>query len=258
VTRPRVLNGGFDSLTLTETVDWAATWIRNGGRGYLCTVNVAVLMMMRQDRRLQRIVDHAALVVADGQPIVWASRLADRPLPERVAGIDLVDALAARATREGFGVYLLGARRPVVEEAARRLRAAHPGLSICDVADGYFGAAQARERARAVRRSGAQLLLIGMGVPRQEFFLEEQWAELGVNLAVGVGGSFEVLAGVRRRAPHWCQRSGLEWFWRLAQEPRRLGPRYLVTNTQFVRAVLPELFLPHVRPSRSAARMPPA
>ncbi|MGH7324231.1 MAG: WecB/TagA/CpsF family glycosyltransferase [Candidatus Rokuibacteriota bacterium] len=258
MTRVRVLNGDFDSLTLTETVDWAATWIRNGGRGYLCTVNVAVLMMMRQDRRLQRIVDQAALVVADGQPIVWASCLADRPLPERVAGIDLVDALAARATREGFGVYLLGARRPVVEAAARRLRAAHPGLSICDVADGYFGAAQARERARAVRRSGAQILLIGMGVPRQEFFLEEQWAELGVSLAVGVGGSFEVLAGVRRRAPHWCQRNGLEWLWRLAQEPGRLGSRYLVTNTQFIRGVLQELLLPHGRPSRSAARMPPA
>ncbi len=253
MTRRGLLNGQFDPLTLTEVVDWAAAWTRNGRRGYLCTVNVAILMMMRRDPRLQRIVDRAALVVADGQPIVWVSRLGDRPLPERVAGIDLIDALAARAAREGFGVYLLGARRPVVEGAARRLAAAHPGLSIRGVADGYFGAGEALERARTVRRSGAQILLIGMGVPRQEFFLDEQWAELGVNLAIGVGGSFEVLAGTRRRAPRCCQRTGLEWLWRLVQEPRRLGSRYLVTNSQFARHVLGALLLPRLRPSRVAA-----
>jgi N-acetylglucosaminyldiphosphoundecaprenol N-acetyl-beta-D-mannosaminyltransferase len=232
--RVPVLNGGFDALTLAEVVDWASAWIRDGRRGYLCTVNVAILMMMRRDLRLQRVVDRAALVVADGRPIVWCSRLAGRRLPERVAGIDLIDALAARAARDGFGLYLLGARRAVVENAARRLLAAHPGLSIRGVADGYFRAGEAAERARAVRQSGASLLLIGMGVPRQEYFLEEQWAELGVNLAIGVGGSFEVLAGARRRAPHWAQQAGLEWLWRLIQEPRRLGPRYVDTNCRFI------------------------
>jgi len=240
-TRVPVLNGGFDALTLPEVVDWAIAWVRDGRRGYLCTVNVAILMMMRRDPRLQRIVDRAALVVADGRPIVWSSRLANERLPDRVAGIDLIDALAGRAAREGFGLYLLGARRPVVEGAARRLLAAHPGLSIRGVADGYFGSADALERARAIRRSGAQLLLIGMGVPRQEFFLEEQWDELGVNLAIGVGGSFEVLAGARRRAPRWWQQVGLEWLWRLGQEPRRLGPRYLDTNCRFIGHVVREI-----------------
>src|SRR5262249_35786348 len=175
---------------------------------------------------------------ADGRPIVGASRLDGRPLPERVAGIALIDALAGRAARDGHGVYLLGARRPVVEAAARTLSARHPGLAISGVADGYFGAAEAPERACAVRRSGARILLLGMGVPRQEFFLEEQWDELGASVVIGVGGSFEILAGARRRAPHWCQRAGLEWLWRFAQEPRRLGPRYLVTNSQFLRELL--------------------
>ena len=206
----------------------------------MCSSDLAILMMMRRDPRLQRIVDRAALVVADGQPIVWASRLDGRPLPERVAGIDLIDALATRAARDGHGLFLLGARRPVVEAAARSLAARHPGLAIAGVADGYFGAAEAPERARAVRRSGARILLLGMGVPRQEFFLEEQWDELGASVVIGVGGSFEFLAGARRRAPHWCQRAGLEWLWRFAQEPRRLGPRYLVTNSQFLRQVLGE------------------
>ena len=241
MTRVRILNGHFDPLTLAEVVDRAGSWIEEGRQGYLCTVNVAILMMMRQDPRLQRIVDRAALVVADGRPIVWTSRLGNDRLPERVAGVDLIGALAGRAARKGFGIYLLGARQPVVEAAARRLVAEHPGLSIRGVADGYFGAAEAVERARAIRRSGAQILLVGMGVPRQELFLEEQWTELGVNLAIGVGGSFEVLAGIRRRAPHWCQQAGLEWFWRLLQEPRRLGPRYLHTNSQFIGRVLREI-----------------
>lgn len=239
--RVRVLNGHFDAMRLAEVVDWAATWIREGRHGHLCTVNVAILMMMRRDPRLQRIVDGAALVVADGHPIVWASRLGTTPLPERVAGIDLIGVLARRAVRDGFGIYLLGARRPVVEAAARRLRTEHPGLSIRGVADGYFGPAEAEERARAIRESRAQLLLVGMGVPRQEFFIEEHGPSLGANLAIGVGGSFEVLAGIRRRAPQWCQRIGLEWFWRFLQEPRRLGPRYLDTNSRFVAHVLREL-----------------
>jgi N-acetylglucosaminyldiphosphoundecaprenol N-acetyl-beta-D-mannosaminyltransferase len=241
VSRVRILNGDFDPLTLSEVVDWAAAHIREGRKGCLCTVNVAILMMMREDARLQQIVDRASLVVADGRPLVWVSRLGNDRLPERVAGVDLIGALAGRAAREGFGMYLLGARRPVVESAARRLLAEHPDLSIRGIADGYFGAADAVERARAIRRSGAQILLVGMGVPRQEFFLEEQWAELDVNLAIGVGGSFEVLAGIRRRAPHWCQQAGLEWFWRLMQEPRRLGPRYVETNSKFICHVVREI-----------------
>lgn len=234
MSRIRILNGRFDSVTLTDVVDWAEAWVKEGRQGYLCTVNVAILMMMRRDPRLQRIVDGASVVVADGLPVVWASRLGTGRLPERVAGVDLIGALAGRAVRNGFKVYMLGARRPVVEAAARRLLAEHPGLSITGIADGYFGAGEAGERARAVRRSGAQILFVGMGVPRQEFFLEEQWTGLGVNLAIGLGGSFEVLAGIRPRAPHWLQRTGLEWFWRFLQEPRRLGPRYLDTNSRFI------------------------
>jgi N-acetylglucosaminyldiphosphoundecaprenol N-acetyl-beta-D-mannosaminyltransferase len=229
-----VLDGQFDALTQEEVVEWASEWIRSGRRGWICTVNVAVLMAMRADARLAAFVDRAALVVADGQPIVWLSRRGGRPLPERVAGVDLIEALAARAARDGVPIYLLGARSAVVRRAAAQLTARHPGLVVAGVADGYFGPEDAPARAEAVAASGARLLLVGMGVPRQERFLEAHWDALGVSLAIGVGGSFEVVAGVRRRAPRWCQRAGLEWLCRLLQEPRRLGGRYLVTNTQFV------------------------
>lgn len=229
-----ILNCEFGSVSLQDTVDWARDWIRSGQRGYICTVNVAILMMMRADPNLQRFVGGASLVVADGQPLVWASHLQRDPLPERVTGVDLVDELCALAAREGFGVYFLGAQREVIETAAGRLQSRHPGLQISGIADGYFSPSEAQERARAVQQSGAKLLFVGMGVPRQEEFLESQWDELGISLAVPVGGSFEVIAGTARRAPLFLQRIGMEWAFRLAQEPRRLWKRYLVTNTQFV------------------------
>lgn len=229
-----ILNGEFGSVTLQDTVDWARDWIQSGKQGYICTVNVAILMMMRSDPNLQRFVDGASLVVADGQPLIWASHLQEDRLPERVTGVDLVEELCALGAREGFGVYFLGAQRDVIETAAERLRARNPGLIISGVADGYFTADEAGARARAVRQSGAKLLFVGMGVPRQEEFLESQWDELGISLAIPVGGSFEVMAGTARRAPVFLQRVGMEWAFRLAQEPRRLWKRYLVTNSQFI------------------------
>lgn len=245
MTSVRVLNGCFDLRSTDETIEAVAQAIRAGERGVLCTVNVAILMMMRSDPRLQRFVDAARWTVADGQPLVWASRLGPKPLPERVTGVDLIDLLCARAAQDGFGVYLLGANIGTVRKAADVLRARHRGLDIRGIADGYFPPEQAADRARAVKESGAGLLFVAMGAPRQEHFIEEQWKHLGARVVIGVGGSFEVIAGHRKRAPAFLQQAGLEWAFRLAQEPRRLFKRYLVTNSQFLglmfRELVPEL-----------------
>lgn len=238
--RVRILNGWFDPIAITAAVDAVAAMIRSGRRGYVATVNVAILMMMRSDKRLQTFVDRAALVVADGQPIVIASRWSSPPLPGRVAGIDLLEALLARAEREQFRVYLLGGRPAVIAAAARRLSDRWPGLRLCGTADGYFSAEEAAERAHAVARSQADLLVVGMGAPRQEYFLETHWHELGVNVAIGVGGALDLIAGARSRAPEVFQALGLEWLFRLVQEPRRLWKRYLVTNSQFIYLLLKE------------------
>ncbi|MFQ5912221.1 MAG: WecB/TagA/CpsF family glycosyltransferase [Nitrospinota bacterium] len=250
----QISNGWFDPITAPEAVELAAELVNSGKRGYLCTVNVAYLMTMRSNARLQHFVDRASFVVADGQPLVWVSRLLSTPLPQRVTGVDLVEALAERAERDGLGVYLLGARRELVEAVARRLTDRWPGLKLCGFGDGYFSLAEAPQRARAIAQSGAKILLVGMGVPRQEHFLEDHWAELGVNFAMGVGGSFDVLAGLRARAPRVIQKIGLEWLFRLAQEPRRLWKRYLVTNSQFLYHVARELLLrPDKRPANPLA-----
>jgi N-acetylglucosaminyldiphosphoundecaprenol N-acetyl-beta-D-mannosaminyltransferase len=231
--RVRILECDFDAVTPSDALAWAAGRLRRRERARLCTVNVAILMQLRALPELARYVAGSELVVADGQPIVWASRLLGSPLPERVAGVDLVVDLCGLAAREGFGVYLLGGTSALLERTAERLRASAPGLRLCGLADGYFPPEQAFARARAVAESGADLLLVGMGVPRQEAFIAGQWERLGATLAIGVGGSFEVIAGLRRRAPRWAQLAGLEWMVRLAQEPRRLWRRYLVSNTQF-------------------------
>lgn len=239
--RVRVLNGSFDAITIAEAVDTIATMIRTGTRGHVATVNVAILMMMRSDPRLQAYVDRAALVVADGQPIVVASRGTSRPLPERVAGIDLLEALLARAARDGFRVYLLGARPTVLRAAARRMQERWPGLELCGMADGYFPPDEAPARACAVARSAPDLLVVAMGVPRQESFVETHWDDLRATVVIGVGGSLDVLGGVRPRAPSILQRLSLEWLFRLAKEPRRLWKRYLWTNSQFLWLMLREL-----------------
>lgn len=230
--RVRILNGYFDPLTMVETVDTVFEVIRSGARGWLCTVNVSTLMAMRSDTMLQSFVDRASIVVADGQPLFWCAPLFDGRLPERVAGIDLIDALCARAAACGAGVYLLGSTAELLPRALNDLRSRHPGLRV-EGADGYFDTNGAVERADAIRASGAAIVLVGMGSPRQESFIAGQWERLGANVAIGVGGSFDVLAHARFRAPPWLRRAGLEWLVRLVQEPRRLFMRYLVTNTQF-------------------------
>lgn len=231
--RVRFLNGSFDPLTLQQTVDAVFCRLQTGQRGWLCTVNVAVLMMMRSSARLQSFVERAALIVADGQPLIWCAPWLGGALPERVTGLHLIDALCERAARDGKHVYLLGATDDVVSKATQRLRARHLNLRI-ECADGYFTQKEAATRADRISIAKTDILFVGMGVPRQEYFLEDHWDRLGVGIAIGVGGSFDVLAGLRAGAPKWVERIGMEWLFRLIQEPRRLFMRYMVTNSQFV------------------------
>ena len=238
--RVRILNGQFHRLNLAQTVDAIFAGLGAGRRGWLCTVNVSILMMMRKDARLQNFVDRAALVVADGQPLIWCAPWFGQNLPERVTGIDLIDALCERAAREGKRIYLMGASEEVVTSAVRRLRECYANLHV-DYADGYFSKDEAITRADQIRATRADILFVGMGVPRQENFIDEQWARLSVGMAIGVGGSFDVIAGLRSRAPVWVQKLGMEWFYRAIQEPRRLFPRYVVTNSQMIWLVLREL-----------------
>jgi N-acetylglucosaminyldiphosphoundecaprenol N-acetyl-beta-D-mannosaminyltransferase len=186
-------------------------------------------------------VRRCALVNADGQSVVWAASLLGRPLPERVAGVDLMHALIAAAEREGLRVYVLGAHQEVLEQALARLAADHPELVIAGARNGYFAEAEEQSVVAQIRATRPDILFIAISSPRKELFLSRYRDELAVPFAMGVGGAIDVIAGRTQRAPMWMRRAGLEWFYRLAQEPRRLWRRYSLVNLRFMRILAGEL-----------------
>jgi N-acetylglucosaminyldiphosphoundecaprenol N-acetyl-beta-D-mannosaminyltransferase len=207
-------------------------------------VNAAKMVRLRSDALLRESLLTCDLMLADGQSVVWASRLLRRPLPERVAGIDLFERLLELAERTGRSVFLLGAKPEVLHTLQQRLAERFPALRIAGARDGYYTPEQAGEVAQQIRDSRADLLFLGMVSPKKEIFLGDYGQLMNVPIMHGVGGSFDVLAGVTRRAPVRWQRLGLEWLYRLLQEPGRLWRRYLTTNSAFAWQLLGELVRP--------------
>ncbi len=231
---PRVdlLGCRFDAYRLPDAVEQVARWVAGDALRQGVGVNVDHLVKMDRDPAFAAQVLQADMILADGMPVVWASRALSRPLPERLPAIDLFDALLPRAAREGWPIYLLGARLEVVQEAADRLREAHPGLVIAGLHDGYF---DDEGPWQAIADSGAKLLFLGMSSPKKEAFVSTHRHRLGdVRFVLGVGGAFDIAAGRATRAPAWMGRAGLEWAFRLAQEPRRMGRRYLWEDLRFL------------------------
>ena len=203
-------------------------------------VNAAKVVNMQRDQRLRDDVLASDIVLADGISVVWASRLVGRPLPERVAGIDLMYRLLEQAAQKQHRVFCLGATAAVLSAAIADFRRRFPALIIAGSQHGYFDRADEAEVAAAIAASGADIVFIAMTSPRKEQFLARWSRALGVPVWHGVGGSFDVAAGKVERAPMLWQRLGLEWLYRVKQEPRRLWKRYLVTNTLFARMLLRE------------------
>lgn len=197
-------------------------------------LNVAKLVDARRNNQLMTALDDAERVHVDGAGISLGLRLLDIPSPPRRAGIDLLGDLCALAADTGASVYLLGARRDVVELTARRLRDRYPTLRIAGLRDGYFTPEEEAGVAEAIRASGADILFVGMSSPKKEVLLQKHWSTLGVKIGMGVGGSFDVLSGKLPRAPRWVQVIGMEWLFRLLLEPRRLLWRYVRTNGTYL------------------------
>jgi N-acetylglucosaminyldiphosphoundecaprenol N-acetyl-beta-D-mannosaminyltransferase len=224
----------FDAITVDEAVSRCTDAVAEGRYLQVGVVNAAKVVTMRRDAMLRDAVASCQMILADGQSVVWASRMLGSPLPERVAGIDLFLELLAAAADRGYGVYFLGAKADALERMLAEVSRRFPGLKVAGARDGYFSAADEATVAAEIRDSGAELLFLGMTSPKKEVFLGS-WGEVtGVRVAHGVGGSFDVLAGVTKRAPLWYQQHGLEWFYRAKQEPLRLGRRYLKTNLSFI------------------------
>lgn len=223
-----------DPWTMAQTVDQTKELVDSGAFAHLIGVNADKLLQMRDDPEMDAIVRRCEVVNADGASMVMAAQKLGVPVPERVAGIDLMGELCALAAREGYRVFLLGARREVVERTRDALVGKHPGLGIIGIHDGYFGEDEFDAVAEEVRASGAQITFVGITSPKKERLIE-RFRELGLRGAfVGVGGSFDVVSGAIPRAPMWMQRAHLEWLFRMMQEPGRLAKRYVIGNARFM------------------------
>lgn len=240
----RLFGCPFDVMTMDSAMSQCLTWCeRNDGRSrIIVTLNAALLAAMRDDPDLKSACLDGDMIVADGLPVVWVSRLVGRPLPERVAGVDMMANLLEEGAKRNLSVYLLGAREEVVSTLVEQCKAELPGLRIAGYRNGYFGPEDHSEIIGDIRESNADILFVGMPSPFKETWLYQHRDALGARLLIGVGGSFDVLSGFVPRAPHWMQRIGMEWSWRLIREPRRMWKRYLVTNSQFVAMTAKEMW----------------
>jgi N-acetylglucosaminyldiphosphoundecaprenol N-acetyl-beta-D-mannosaminyltransferase len=202
------------------------------------SVNAAKLVALQDDNHLRDVIAGCDIVNADGQSVVWASHILGDPLPERVAGIDLMNELLALAERRDYSVFFLGATEDVLERALQAIQASHPRLRVVGHRDGYFDDDDAADVRGEIRAAAPDILFVAMSSPRKEYWLADNAESVGVGLAMGVGGALDVVAGDLRRAPQWIQRLGLEWLYRLLQEPGRLWRRYLTTNLRFLLLLL--------------------
>ena len=220
----------INSLSADEAVATLERLILSGGTHQVCAMNLDTWLNALADPHLHRIVAGSSMVFPDGMPLVWASGLLGCPLAERVTGVDLVPRLAELSARKGYKIFLLGAKPGVADRAGRLLERNYPGVQIV----GTFAPAEENlirmdhtEILRQIHAVSPDILLVAFGNPKQEKWIWMHRKRLGVPLAMGVGGSFDILVGDMRRAPRWIQRCGLEWAMRLLQEPVRLSPRYL-------------------------------
>lgn len=222
----------MDVATMHETVNVIGDRIEARQFTQHVVVNVAKLVGMQTDPVLDASVRACDIINIDGMGVVWGARLLGYSVPERVAGVDLFERLLQMAAARGLPVFLLGATDAVVAMTASVVAARYPGLRIAGFHHGYFWDDE-EVVVEQVRRSGARLLFVAITSPKKESFINRWQDRLGVDFVMGVGGTFDVVAGKVRRAPHWMQRNGLEWAFRVAQEPRRMWKRYFVTNNRF-------------------------
>ena len=217
-----VLGCRVDAVGRDEALARIVSFANRGGAALVVTLGVEMVMAAQRDDEFRRIIDGAALVTCDTIGLLLASRLRRGPLRERVTGVELTDALAARSASHGdVRLYLLGSAGDTAQRAADALRRAYPGVAIAGARDGYFGEDDSAAVAAAIRASGANVLLAGLGSPKQEKWLAHHLAATGCGAGIGIGGALDVRAGNVARAPAFFQRAGLEWAYRLAKEPRR-------------------------------------
>ncbi len=233
-----IFNIPVAAITMQQTIEVIDQSIESSAELQHVVVNAGKIVTMQSDSELRESVLDADLINADGQAVVWASRFLGQPLPERVAGIDLMYNLIELAYQKGYKCYFLGAKEKVVKKVVDFFSEKYSPDVIAGYRNGYFSEEDEEQISKDIASSGAQLLFVAISSPKKEIFVNKYKAIMKVPFIMGVGGSFDVVAGVTKRAPLWMQKIGLEWFYRFLQEPKRMWKRYLVGNSKFIWLVL--------------------
>ncbi len=234
--RIRVLGVPVDRVTMSECLARIGLFVQSGQPHLIITADASGIVQAQSDPDLMSVYESADLVTPDSAGVLWAAKRQGEPLVERVSGVDIVDQVCRRSSEFGWRIFFLGAAPGVAEEAAERLRLRHPGCNIVGTRHGFFPAESDEVVAAEVALSAPDVLFVGMGIPRQETFIRATQHLIGAKVALGVGGSFDVFSGKVKRAPKSFQRLRLEWLWRLAQNPKKIGKVMLLPR--FVSLVL--------------------
>ena len=235
-----ILNTYVNAISLEETVDEVEKVIQLGEPTQHVFINALKVNLMNKDPELRKILNACPLISADGVSILWAAKKLGVPLKERVNGTDLFLKLVNIAAQKGYKIYLFGAKEEVVQKVKSIFLEQYPSLKIAGVRNGYFKEEDEPQIVTDMAASGADMMFVAFSSPKKEYWINKYIDELHIPFVMGVGGSFDVVAGVTHRAPKWMQDHGLEWFYRFIQEPKRLFKRYFIGNIEFVMYVYKE------------------
>ena len=234
----RLLGVKVHCVDMESAIETIRGYVHSGKPHLIVTADASGIVLAQRDEDFRSLVNEADLVTPDSSGILLGARWLGAPLREKVSGVDMAREVCRIAAQEGFSVFLLGGAPGIAEAAGRKLRESYPGLAIAGTRDGFFPPSEDADVAKAIRDSGALLLLVAMGIPRQEKWIRDHLNQLGVCAAMGVGGTLDVFSGKVKRAPVWMQRHGLEWAYRLARDPRKISK--VATLPRFLAMVLRE------------------
>lgn len=234
MTRIRLLNSYVDNLTMAETMENIEVIIQNKVPMQHVVINASKINLMEKDATLSEIINASPLINADGASILLAGKLLGKPLVERVTGIDLFMELLVLCEEKGYRPYFFGATQEVIEEMIQIVKKNYPKLRIAGYRNGYFKENASLTITRDIKKTKADVLFVAFSSPQKEYWIHKNLTDLSVPFVMGVGGSFDVLAGKTKRAPIIWQKVGMEWAYRFIQEPKRMARRYLIGNSVFL------------------------
>lgn len=239
-----LMNVRIDNVDMKTAVYKIEELIRNSNNAYVVTPNVDHIIKLQTDIEFKEIYNNADLVLADGMPLIWASKILKKSLKEKVSGSDIFPKLCQYVANKGYAVFFLGAAPGVVDKAAEKLKQKYPGLKVVGIYSPSYGFEKNTEECNKIismiKNAKPDILFVGVGAPKQEKWIYKYKDQYNVPVSIGIGTSFDFVAGTIKRAPVWMQKCGLEWFYRFCKEPRRLFKRYFVHDMKFIKLLIRE------------------